>query len=82
MKPIKDKRILEGVVLSDKMQKTIVVNVVTKIQHPVYDRMVIRSKKYKVHDEEKKAKVGDRVKIVESRPISKEKRFKLLEVLK
>ncbi|MCK9614516.1 MAG: 30S ribosomal protein S17 [Candidatus Omnitrophica bacterium] len=82
MKPIKGKRILEGVVLSDKMQKTIVVTVTTKISHPVYNRLVIKRKKYKVHDEEKKAKTGDRVRIVESRPISKEKCFKLLEVLK
>jgi small subunit ribosomal protein S17 len=82
MKPIKGKRILEGVVLSDKMQKTIVVTVTTKIPHPSYDRTVIKRKKYKVHDEDKKAKVGDRVKIIESRPLSKEKRFKLLEVVK
>jgi ribosomal protein S17 len=47
-----------------------------------YDRTVIKRKKYKVHDEDKKAKVGDRVKIIESRPLSKEKRFKLLEVVK
>lgn len=82
MKPIKGKRILEGVVLSDKMEKTIVVTVTTKLSHPAYDRLVIKRKKYKVHDEEKKAKTGDRVRIIESKPISKEKRFKLLEVLK
>ncbi len=82
MKPIKGKRILEGVVLSDKMAKTIVVTVATKISHPIYNRLVIKRKKYKVHDEERKAKTGDRVRIVESKPISKEKRFKLLEVVK
>lgn len=82
MKPIKGKKILEGVVASDKMEKTVVVTVITKISHPVYNRLMIKRKKYKVHDEEKKAKIGDRVRIVESKPISKEKHFKLLEVLK
>lgn len=82
MKPIKGKRILEGVVASNKMEKTIVVTVTTRISHPAYDRTVIKRKKYKVHDEEKKAKTGDKVRIIESKPLSKEKRFKLLEVLK
>ncbi|MFA5007759.1 MAG: 30S ribosomal protein S17 [Candidatus Omnitrophota bacterium] len=82
MKPIKGKKILEGVVFSDKMSKTIIVTVITKVSHPVYNRLTIKRKKYKVHDEEKKAKIGDRVRIIESKPLSKEKRFKLLEVLK
>ncbi|MFA5337039.1 MAG: 30S ribosomal protein S17 [Candidatus Omnitrophota bacterium] len=82
MKSIKGKKVLEGIVLSDKMQKTIVVTVTTKISHPVYNRLVIKRRKYKVHDEEKKAKTGDRVRIIESKPLSREKRFKLLEVVK
>lgn len=82
MKPTKGKKILEGIVTSDKMQKTIVVCVVNKVAHPSYDRAVIRRKKYKVHDEKSEAKVGNRVKIMESKPYSKEKRFKLLEILK
>lgn len=82
MKSMEGKRVLEGVVVSDKMKKTIVVTVTTKIAHPVYNRLVIKRKKFKVHDENNQAKVGDKVKIVECRPYSKEKTFKLLEVLK
>lgn len=82
MKAIRDKRILEGLVASDKMEKTIVVTVISKMLHPTYGRLVIKRKKYKVHDEKNEAKAGDRVRIVESRPYSKEKRFKLLKVIK
>jgi small subunit ribosomal protein S17 len=71
-----------GIVVSDKMDKTIVVKVDRLAQHPIYKRVIRRSKKFKVHDEEKKAKIGDRVKIAETRPISKEKRWRLVEVLK
>ncbi len=76
------KKILEGVVVSDKMQKTIVVKVERKFPHPLYKKPVKKIKKYKVHDPEEKARVGDRVRIIESRPYSKEKRFLLLEVIK
>jgi small subunit ribosomal protein S17 len=82
MKPIKSKGSLEGVVVSDKMKKTIVVMVMNKFLHPIYTRLVTKRKKYKVHDENNIAKVGDRVKIVGCKPYSKEKRFRLLEVLK
>jgi len=75
-------KMLQGTVVSNKMQKTIVVIVVTKIFHALYNRLIIKRKKYKVHDEEGKAKIGDRVKILECRPYSKEKRFKLLEIVK
>jgi small subunit ribosomal protein S17 len=75
-------KILEGKVVSDKMDKTIVVEVRIHEQHPIYKRAMINRKKYKVHDKENKAKEGDRVKIIESRPYSKEKCFRLLEVLK
>lgn len=71
-----------GIVVSDKMDKTIVVKVDRLVQHSRYERVIRRSKKFKVHDEEKKAKLGDRVKIAEVRPISKEKRWRLVEVLK
>jgi small subunit ribosomal protein S17 len=54
----------------------------TKAFHPLYDRLIMKRKKYKVHDEENKAKIGDRVKITETRPFSKEKSFKLLEIMK
>ncbi|MEI8350345.1 MAG: 30S ribosomal protein S17 [Candidatus Omnitrophota bacterium] len=83
MKKLKTKgKVLEGAVLSAKMKKTIVVTVTQKAIQNMYNRLVISRKKYKVHDEENKAKAGDRVKIVESRPYSKEKRFCLLEILK
>lgn len=75
-------KVLEGTVISDKMKKTIVVVVTTKIRHIRYDRLIIKRKKYKAHDEENKAKIGNRVRIVECRPYSKEKRFRLLEILK
>lgn len=71
-----------GTVVSDKMEKTIVVRVDSLAKHPGYNKILHRSKKFKVHDEEKKAKIGDKVKIVETRPISKDKRWRLVEVLK
>lgn len=83
MKKIKTKgKVLEGAVLSAKTKKTIVVTVTHKTIQSMYNRLVVSRKKYKVHDEENQAKVGDRVKIIESRPYSKEKRFRLLEILK
>ena len=71
-----------GVVVSDKMDKTIVVSIVRKWKHPRYGKMVKSSKKYKAHDEENKAKQGDMVLITETRPISKDKRWRLVEVVK
>ncbi|MBN2484115.1 MAG: 30S ribosomal protein S17 [Candidatus Omnitrophica bacterium] len=80
MKEVKTKRrIMEGVVISDKMQKTIVVEIEQRMAHPMYQKQVKYTKKYKVHDPESIAKVGDKVRIIESRPYSKEKRFLLLE---
>lgn len=75
-------KILQGTVISAKMAKTISVSVVTKTFHALYKKLMINRKKYKVHDEESKAKVGDTVKIIECRPYSKDKTFKLLEILK
>jgi small subunit ribosomal protein S17 len=71
-----------GVVVSDKMDKTIVVLIVRKWKHPRYGKMVKSSKKYKAHDEENVAKNGDEVLITETRPISKDKRWRLVEVVK
>lgn len=71
-----------GTVVSDKMQKTIIVKTMHKSKHPVYGRTIKRFNKYKVHDEKNQAKVGDTVRISATRPISKEKNFKLLEVIK
>jgi small subunit ribosomal protein S17 len=67
--------VLQGVVTSDKMDKTIVVSVSRFIKHPLYGKFYKVSKKYKAHDEENKFKVGDKVEIVETKPISKDKRF-------
>lgn len=71
-----------GVVVSDKMQKTIVVKVERSTRHPLYKKTIRRYKKFKAHDESNSAKAGDTVKIMETRPLSKEKRWRLLEVLK
>ena len=71
-------KILKGVVVSDKMNKTIVVSVQRFIKHPLYGKFYKVSKKYKAHDEENKYKTGDKVEIIETRPISKDKRFKVV----
>ena len=75
-------KVLEGTVLSAKMTKTIVVSVISKSSHGLYKKQIIHRKKYKVHDEASKAKIGDRVKIIACRPMSREKRFTLVEILK
>lgn len=70
-----------GVVMSDKMQKTIVVQIQRKARQPLYGKVVSTANKFKVHDEKNEAKVGDRVRIVETRPLSKDKRWRLVEIL-
>jgi len=70
-----------GLVVSDKMDKTIVVEVRTKKLHKLYKKYVSTSKKYKAHDEENTANVGDTVRIIEGRPISKEKKWRLVDVV-
>jgi small subunit ribosomal protein S17 len=70
-----------GIVVSDKMDKTIVVAIERRVPHPVYGKMVTKTKRLKAHDESNSAKVGDTVKIVETRPLSKDKRFRLLEIV-
>jgi small subunit ribosomal protein S17 len=70
-----------GVVKSDKMEKTIVVSIETLTLHPLYKKYVKRAKKVKAHDEKNDAKTGDRVRVIECRPISREKSWKLVEVL-
>lgn len=72
------KRILQGVVVSDKTDKTITVLVERKFNHPLYQKIVKRTKKYAAHDETNSAKIGDVVKIQESKPISKTKRWALI----
>jgi small subunit ribosomal protein S17 len=70
-----------GVVISDKMNKTLVVEHVARVPHPRFNKIVKRTKKYYVHDENGEAKIGDRVRIVETKPLSKLKRWNLAEVL-
>ena len=71
----------QGRVVSDKMDKTITVVVETKRNHPVYGKRINYSKKYKAHDENNTAKTGDIVRIMETRPLSKDKRFRLIEIV-
>ncbi|MCY0879408.1 MAG: 30S ribosomal protein S17 [Firmicutes bacterium] len=75
------RKVREGVVVSDKMQKTVVVAVESLVTHPLYGRRLRRTKRYKAHDEENQCKVGDRVRIEETRPLSKEKRWRVIEIL-
>jgi small subunit ribosomal protein S17 len=75
------RKVLQGRVVSDKMDKTITVVVETKRNHPVYGKRVNYSKKYKAHDEENKAKEGDIVRIMETRPMSKDKHFRLIKIV-
>jgi small subunit ribosomal protein S17 len=70
-----------GVVVSDKMQKTVVVALERRVAHPTYGKMVTRTKKVKAHDEENAAKAGDTVRIMETRPLSKDKRWRVVEIL-
>ena len=76
-----NRRILTGTVVSDKMDKTITVIVETKKTHPLYGKRVKYSKKFKAHDENNEAKVGDTVVIMETRPLSATKRFRLVEIV-
>ena len=78
---MKERKELIGVVVSDKADKTITVKVETYKKHPLYGKRVKHSKKYAAHDENNIAKIGDKVRIVETRPLSKTKKFKLVEVV-
>lgn len=71
-----------GIVVSNKMQKTIVVKLDRRIRHPMYGKFITKSKKIKVHDEVNSAGIGDQVLVVETRPLSREKRYALKEVLR
>ena len=70
-----------GVVVSDKMDKTIVVAIRTRVKHPLYGKIMNRTNKVKAHDEENQCGIGDTVKIMETRPLSKEKHWRLVEVI-
>ena len=70
-----------GVVVSDKMDKTIVVAVRDNVRHPLYNKIVKKTYKLKAHDEKNDAKIGDKVKVMETRPLSKDKRWRLVEIM-
>ena len=70
-----------GVVVSDKMDKTIVVAVVRKVKHPLYKKYITRTKKFKAHDELNQCRIGDKVEIAETRPLSKDKCWRLVEII-
>jgi len=75
------RKIRIGEVVSDKMDKTIVVAIKTKVRHPLYGKMVNRTRKFKAHDENNECGIGDTVKIMETRPLSKDKRWRLVEIV-
>ena len=70
-----------GVVVSDKMDKTIVVEIRTRVKHPLYGKIMNRTNKIKAHDEENQCGIGDTVKIMETRPLSKDKHWRLVEII-
>ena len=70
-----------GTVISDKMDKTIVVAIATNVQHPLYHKIIKRTYKLKAHDEENVCGIGDKVKVMETRPLSRDKRWRLIEVV-
>ena len=75
------RKVRTGKVVSDKMDKTIVVAVVDNVKHPLYGKIVKRTYKLKAHDENNECHVGDRVKVMEIRPLSKDKRWRLVEII-
>ena len=76
-----DRKVREGLVISDKMDKTVVVAVENRFPHPIYKKTVSRTTRYKAHDEANSCKVGDRVRITETRPLSRTKRWTVAEVI-
>ncbi|MBU3830901.1 MAG: 30S ribosomal protein S17 [Candidatus Ureaplasma intestinipullorum] len=76
-----NRKVLIGIVTSDKMQKTVTVKVETKFKHPLYRKLVIHNKKYHVHDEQEIAKIGDKVEITETRPISKTVNWRISKII-
>ena len=75
------RKVREGVVVSNKMNKTIVISIVERVRHPRYSKFVARTKKLYAHDEANDANIGDRVRVMETRPLSKTKRWRLVEIL-
>jgi small subunit ribosomal protein S17 len=77
-----NRRILFGKVVSDKMSKTVVVEVTKHIKHKLYKKILTRTKRYKAHDNSNLCKTGDRIKIIETRPLSRTKRWRVVEIIK
>ena len=75
------RKVRQGIVVSDKMDKTIVVAVEDHVKHPLYKKIVKRTYKLKAHDEQNECRVGDTVKVMETRPLSKDKRWRLVEIM-
>ena len=76
-----NRKLRDGVVVSNKMDKTIVISIVDRVPHPKYSKFVARTKKLYAHDELNEAQIGDRVRVMETRPLSKQKRWRLVEIL-
>ena len=75
------RKVMQGVVVSDKMDKTIVVLVEDRVKHPLYGKVMTKSSRIKVHDEDNTAGIGDRVRVMEARPLSAQKRWRLIEII-
>ncbi|BCR80454.1 30S ribosomal protein S17 [Arachnia rubra] len=75
------RKVFQGVVVSDKMDKTIVVLVEDRVKHPLYGKVMTKSSRIKAHDEENSAGIGDRVRVMETRPLSAQKRWRLVEII-
>ena len=75
------RKVMIGTVTSNKMDKTIVVSVETSVKHPIYGKVVKRTYKLKAHDEENQCQIGDKVKVMETRPLSKDKRWRVVDVV-
>ena len=80
-RPRGERKVREGVVVSDKMDKTIVVSLEDRVKHPLYGKVIRRTSKVKAHDEQNSAGIGDRVRLMETRPLSATKRWRLVEIL-
>lgn len=76
-----DRKVRVGIVVSDKMDKTVVFEVERKTQHPKYKRVIKRTTRFKAHDENNECRIGDKIKVMETRPLSKDKRWRVVEIL-
>lgn len=77
----RQRKVRTGLVVSDKMDRTVIVNIETTVRHPLYGKIYKRNSKLHAHDETNDAKTGDRVKVIETRPLSKTKRWRVVEIL-